>query len=249
MRTESIVAAAIVGLTWCCGALPASGQFQAPPNSLEYEDTATVEAVQEHLLKVRDSKNDEWILETGDQTRVTVNGEAERECLRSGMFVQFKGELNKKGALQNDVEEVSIVTAEDKSSLGFFAVEDEDRPGKPVRNPTGGEYIVRGKLLTYRDGQFMVLAGSRKLSGKMAGDLKVKLDVDDLSLAQTGDSVKVKAWYYEKTRPVAAFNQAGRAVAEEITITLSKPLAYTGKKPRSSEKASKSTAKSIRVSK
>jgi hypothetical protein len=44
-------------------------------------------------------------------------------------------------------------------------------------------------------------------------------------------------------------NQPGNALAEEIAITLAKPLAYSGRKPRANEKASKPTAKSSRLSK
>jgi hypothetical protein len=38
-------------------------------------------------------------------------------------------------------------------------------------------------------------------------------------------------------------------MAEEIKITLAKPLAFTGKKPRTTEKPAKATAKSGRLSK
>ncbi len=56
--------------------------------------------------------------------------------------------------------------------------------------------------------------------------------VDDLNLAQRGDEGKVKAWYYDNSRPFGG--NPGKALAQEVVVTLAKPLEHTGKKPRQS---------------
>ena len=67
---------------------------------------------------------------------------------------------------------------------------------------TAGTYLVKGKLATFRDDELLVIAGRHKITGGRERDeLKVNLNLDDTSLAQPGDEVKVKAWYYDTGRP------------------------------------------------
>lgn len=242
--------AGLIAVALGSAAPQASGQFQPPQNSREYADEGTLEAVENNYIKIRDSKNDVWLLEINDQTKVDVSGEAEREYLHSpALHVQFNAQVDKKGVVQKEIEEIEICSDEGKAALGQFAVAEGDAASKPVRGAVAGKFLFKGKTISFKDDQLMVLAGSRKVTGKVAEGVAVKVHVDDPSLGQAGDTVKVKAWYYDKGRPVAAFNQPGHALAEEVTITLAKKLAYTGKKPRTSDKSSKSTAKSSRVSK
>ena len=121
MRAYSIFTVALVGLpVWSTGTI-VRGQFEAPANSLAFEDTATLEMAESGLMRVRDSKNDIWLLSIVPETKITVEGEAEIECLRSGLFVQLKGELDKKGQIKDEVDEITIVSGGGKSSLGFFS--------------------------------------------------------------------------------------------------------------------------------
>jgi hypothetical protein len=250
MRADSIWTAGLVGLAVWSAAPAARAQFQAPQNSREYEDTGTLEGVQGGFIKIRDSKNDSWVLETSEGTKITVTGEADRDFLHSpALHVQFTGQIDKKGVLQKAIEAIEIFSAEGKSSLGLFVPAEGDAPPKPVRSAASGTFLIRGRLVSYKNGQVVVSAGSRKITGNVSDEAEVKLNVDDPGLGQAGDAVKVKAWYYDKSRPVAALNQPGSALAEEITITLAKPLAYSGRKPRANDKASKPTAKSSHLSK
>ena len=177
-----------------------------------------------------------------------MTGEADREFLRSGsLYVQFSGEIDAKGNLKDEADEIEIFSPEGKSSLGVFTAADGNAPPKAVRGNAAGKFLIKGRLASYRDGQMIVTAGSRRITGTVADDVTVTLNLDDTSLAETGDTVKAKASYYDETR--ATPNRPGNALAEAITITLAKPLTYTGKKPRTNEKTSKPPAKSGRVSK
>ncbi len=242
--------ASLIGLTVWSAAAHAQAQFQPPQNAREYEDTGTLEGVQDHYVKFRDSKNDAWVLETGDHTTVEVTGEAERDYLHSpALHVQFTGQVDKKGTLQKAIEEVKICADEGKAAQGVFQPGEGDAPDKPVRGNMAGKFVFKGRLVSFKDGQLTIMAGSRKITGKVSDGVAVTVNLDDPNLAEAGDTVKVKAWYYDKGRPVTALNQPGQAMAEEIKITLAKPLAFTGKKPRTTEKPAKATAKSGRLSK
>jgi len=246
MRTDSIFTAGLVGLTvWAAGST-APAQFQAPQNALQYEDTGTFEAMQENFIKIHDSKNDTWLLLSGDGTTVTVEGEAEHDCLRGGTFVEFTGQIDKKGVLQKEPEEILLLDLGGKPSVGIFAAETKE-DSKPLRDPGAGTFRIKGRVVAYKDGQITLMAGRTKITGSIGEEVALKVYSDDIHKAQTGDEAKVKAWYYDNGKPISALNRPGRAVVEEITITLSKPLAYTGKKARPS--TAKPTAKSSRASK
>jgi hypothetical protein len=243
MRTFSIFTAGLVGLAaWTPGSA-ARAQFEPPANSLAFEDTGTLEMVQPGALQFRDSKSEAWVLELADTTKISVEGEAESECLRPGVHVQVTGPIDKKGMLTKDVDEIEIFSPQGKSSLGLFAEGETDPNARPVRNPTAGTYRVKGRLASCKDGELVIMAGNRKIIGTAGDDMKVKLNVDDVSLGQPGDEVKVKAWYYDPHKPIPALNRPGKALAESVTITLAKPLAHTGKKARPVAKSTKAPTK------
>jgi hypothetical protein len=248
MRIDTIFTAAIVA--WAVGAATpvARAQFEVPPGSLAFDDKGKVEAVQADVIKFRDSKNEVWLLKINQQTQITVKGQAEAGYLRPGMSLQFTGQIDKKGVLKDPVDKIEIFTPQGKMSHGLFAPTDEQGL-KPVRNPGAGTFLIKGKLATYRDGDLLVVAGNRKITGSTSDDLEVTLTSEDPTLAQADDEVTVKAWYDDMTRPNPVLNRAGGALAEQITITLAKPLAATGRKARQVERPAKTTVKSGRSAK
>jgi hypothetical protein len=240
LRTAGV--AGLLSVLAAAMAVPARAQFEVPANSLSFEDSGTLEAIEGNLIKIRDSKNDLWILKLNDATAVTVEGTAEREVLRATLYVQLTGEIDRKGELQEPLEEIEIIPPQEKAAVGLFA-EDDVEGAKPVKQLTAGTYRIKGRLAVYKEGQFLVMAGKHKITGKVSPDeLEVKLKVTDLSLAQLGDEVKAKAWYYDNQRPFGG--NPGSALAEEVVVTLAKPLEHTGKKPRAAPRASRPTAKS-----
>lgn len=244
MRVDSTFSVGLLAVAvWSAGGA-ACAQFVAPQNSLSFEDKGTLEAIQGDAMQMRDSKSEPWLLRIGADTTVTVEGEAERDCLRPGLFVQFTGKIDKKGHLEEPLSEIEITSAQAKASLGLFPPDDVDGL-KPVRALTAGSYLIKGKLATFRDDELLVIAGRHKITGAVSADeLKVRLNLDDTSLAQSGDEVKVKAWYYDTGRPNLNLGRRGTAMAEEITITLAKPLEATGKKARQSDRPARASSKS-----
>lgn len=229
---RTLCAAGLMGLSMAALAAPARAQFQAPENSLSFEDSGTIEAIEGQLIRIRDSKNDVWILSLSDDTTVSVEGTAEREVLRPTLYVQLTAEIDRKGAIKEPLEEIEIIPTQDKTAVGLFEEDDVDGT-KPVKQLAAGTYRIKGRLAIFKDGQFMVMAGKHKVTGKVnADELEVKLKLEDFSLADRGDEVKVKAWYYDNSRPFGG--NPGKALAQEVVVTLAKPLEHTGKKPRQS---------------
>ena len=244
MRVDATFSATLLAIAvWTAGGT-ACAQFVALQNSLSFEDKGTLEAIQGDAMQIRDSKSEPWLISIGHDTTVTVEGDAERDCLRPGLFVQFTGKVKKNGHLEEPLSEIEITSAQGKASLGIFPPDDTEGL-KPVRALVAGSYLVKGKVATFRDDELLVIAGRHKITGSVSADeLKVKLNLDDTSLAQPGDEVKVKAWYYDTSRPNLNLARRGNAVAETVTITLAKPLKATGKKVRQSERPARASSKS-----
>ncbi len=206
-------------------------KFVAPPNSLPLEDSASMEIYRAGFLQIRDSKNmDVWILQILPATTVSVSGEAEVDYLRPGLTIQFENELDKKGQLINPIAEIELLP--DKSALGLFAADDDGADSRPIRNPEPGAYRIRGKLSAAKAKQITVSIGGRRYTGALSDEVKIKFSSDDPSMADVGDTVKVKAWYFDNTKPISAMNIPGRAIAEDISITLEKPLEPAGRRAR-----------------
>ena len=65
-----------------------------------------------------------------------------------------------------------------------------------MRNAGAGTYRIRGKLVSFKDGELVIMAGNRKISGTASDDLTINVNLDDPTLGQKDDKVEVKAWYY-----------------------------------------------------
>ncbi len=243
MRIDSFFTAGLCGLLlWAAGSTT-SAQFPEPPR-LRFEDKGTLEVVHSDVMQIRDSKSEAWLLSIGRDTKITVEGMAERECLRPGVFVKFTAEIDKKGSLKKPLAEIEITSAPGRGSLGLFPADDKADP-KPLKALAAGSYVIKGKLASLKDGDLLVMAGRHKISGEVSKDeLAVKLTTDDVSLAQAGDEVKVSAYYFDASRPNQTLARPGKAVAEEITITLAKPLSAGGRKFRQTERPAKATSRS-----
>jgi len=229
--TPTLIAGTLIGLVAGLASEPSRAQFQAPANSLALEEDGTLEAMQGNQLKFRDSNQEVWLITVNGQTKVSIEGVADLSYLRPGMTVEFKGKVEADATLAEPLTEIEVVNSKGRQPIGLFSPDDDPETAKPVRNPAPGEYRVRGRVTRVKDGELDIAAGRLKLLAKAADDLKVKLSVDDPRLAQFGDQMKLKAWYYENQKPIPTFNRAGVALAEEVSITLQN-LPDTGKRGR-----------------
>ncbi len=222
-------------VTLAAGAIvsPVGAQdFVAPPNSFALDTEGTLEGYRPGYLQVRDSKTETWLLSIDPTTKVSVHGQAEQDYLRPGLTIAFETEIDKKGQISKPIEEVEIVTSEGKPRLGLFSTDEDADDGRPVRTVAAGTYRVRAKLASFKGGELTVSVGSKRLTATLSEKATVKFACTDPGMAEIGDTVKVKAWYYDNGKPVAAVGRAGKALAEEVTITLTKPLTGTSKKSR-----------------
>jgi hypothetical protein len=213
------------------------GPNQAEPKSWEGE--GTVEAVQGGAVKLTSSRQELWIAKTvPGQSKVLVEGTAEPDFLRPGLSVKLSGTIDKKGTLDGEIAALEIFSPHGKGDIGLF-LSGED---KPARNPGPGTYDIRGKVASFKEGLLTVTAGGKRITGKLADAAEIKVNLDQLSFAQQGDAIRVKLWFAEGAGPNPQQQRPGDAVAEEITITLAKPLTGTKKPAPRTTRASRPAA-------
>jgi hypothetical protein len=201
--------------------LQAQGQFQPPPNALELNETGKLEAMQGNFLKFRDEKENVWLVQVLPQTTVSIEGEADSDYLRPGLVVELTGEVKEDLSLAEPIKEIDVLSAKGRPAIGLFAPDSDPADAKPLREPEVGKYRIRGRVTGAKEGTLSLAAGRFKITGKLDEDVKVRLKLDNAADAQFGDAMTVKAWYYDdgKANPM----RAGKAVAEDVKITLSNP--------------------------
>jgi hypothetical protein len=227
VKTQAFFSAAVVGLAAWAAEAHAQKEFPALPNALALDDTGAVEAIQGNLVKFRDSKENVWLLEVRPETTVLIEGEADASYLRPGLTVELTGSVNEKHALDEPIQQIEVLSGKGRPAQGLFSPDDDADEAKPLKKPEVGKYRIRGKVRSVKEGQLVVAAGRFMISGTLGDELKVKLTLDDARRAKFGDTMKVKAWYYDTWKPILM--RPGKALAEDIKITLSEPTEGKGR--------------------
>ncbi|MBI2823834.1 MAG: hypothetical protein HYX69_03980 [Planctomycetia bacterium] len=160
-------------------------------------------------------------------TAVQCTGKAEQSCLQPGVLVRFSAQLDRKGALaQPEISELCIVTPSPTAEPGIHAdtepgVEGEEQPAKRKAKDEPGLYTVVGTIKQVKDNELQVVVErSKPMKVLLPEGAEIKIEVDDYSLARTGDEVTVKG---QMARPPFG-QQPGQVLGQEIAITLAKPL-------------------------
>jgi hypothetical protein len=231
---------AIVGLVGTWSLSRAAAQNPPPQADEALKASGTVEEIiSDQALRIKVSDTESWLVEIKpEQTKIVVTGTAEPAFLRTGLHVRFDGEIDEKRNLQADIDELEIFTPQGKNGLGLFS--DNSPTAKPISKAAAGKYQIRAKVVNLKDHDITLAAGSKKISGKIGNEATVKVASDDLTYVHDGDAVSVTGWYNPVNK--AAAGKPGQAVAEEVTITLAKPLVATKKPVRAVAKAKTSRA-------
>lgn len=209
-----------------------------PPGTEALTASGKVEHASEEGVQVKVSDTDTWFVQVRPgETKIEVTGAAEPAYIRFGLHVRLAGEIDAKGNLQSEIKEIEIFTPQNKNSLGLF-----DSTKKLVKKPGPGSYEIRAKVVTLKEHDLVLLAGGKKIFGTLSGEAEVKVLSEDLGLAQPGDEVKFTGWYYPAGK--AAAQKPGQAMADGISVTLSKPL-VAAKKPVRAVKTARSKSKKM----
>jgi hypothetical protein len=226
-RVASVLVTAAV---WSAAAAQAQYGIPIPAGGESLKDKGYVVGATPETLSVKVGA-DNWVLAVQpNATKVNITGTAEPDFLHSGLFVKFSGELDNKGTtLQKEIDQLEIINPPaKKGAAGAFDSAEEE--AKPVAKPVDGTtYVFRTKVSTYKPGELTFSVGGKKVVAKTSASMTVAVNASDLSMVREGDSATFSAWYTPQQKPNTANLQPGYAAAQDIKITMNKPLAATRK--------------------
>jgi hypothetical protein len=222
MITRTLIMLSVAGPLLGTSVAQAQVQFQVPPQSLALEAKGTLEAMQGNLVKFKETDSEQvWLLKVDPRTQVSIEGEADVDYLRTGMTVELVGDVNEQSKLAEPIEELRVLETKGRPAMGLFNTEDDPQDAKPLRSPDPGTYRIRGRIKSVKDREIEISAGRFTVSGTAGEEFKAKLSIDNPRLAKPGDTMQVKAWYYDVARPNPVAQRPGQALAESLSITLS----------------------------
>jgi hypothetical protein len=234
-----------------------AGAMQGPETTIN----GTVAGAIRGSLAVLDDKGQRWQVFVPPMAKVQVTGVATADYLRSGLFVEFKADVDEHGTAKEKVGELAIVTLSPERQPGLYPPEvageqpiaavdgvEPDRmgkAGKPAKRPaskggatsaiTAGSYRVVGKLTTGRGGKCAVQTGRGMVMFELTEQPVVTLNVSDYTIATQGAKASIKG--------VAMPGRAGILRANDVKIELSEPVAGMKKKGPATVRSERSEPK------
>ena len=159
--------------------------------------------------------------------KCVVIGTADFSFLRKDHGVSFTAELDKQRNGLADITELSVFTVDDTSQLTLIDTQAALDEGKAAP-AKGGYYQVNGQINQLRKDGFTAKTMSDQgkkpipvsVKVRVAADAKVSLRVADYLLAKAGDAIEIEGYTFTKNKKEVP----GTLLAENVTITLAKPI-------------------------
>jgi hypothetical protein len=225
---------------------PQQAPQQAPleaPQTAELNGTVFEVLPQQGLLRFRNHDGGtpwhfsaDWaVLVVPQKTVVKVTGTADREFLRPGLFIKLTGEIDDKGAIQADIEELEILSLAGEGPGGVFEP-GADEKAKPLGKLRAGTFEIRGKLTKFKEGVVAINA-KKQITGKLAEDAKLTVNSTDLSLVGPDSPAIVKGQYLPSEMPDAPTGRVGKFIATDVSIEMSEPLKLPVKPTKNAKQA------------
>ena len=233
---------------------------QAPPPEM-FSATGTVEGVRRGQIKLKSTTDQLWIVNVGKATEVTVKGEADPEVLAARMWVRATMALDRKGRAKQPIAAMTIISRREDTVIGAFPVQTAGGFDAPAPDPAAAsdpnattDYDVVGMLTAAKKGKYTVKtrAGNQvvDIEFELAEDAKVDVNVDDYSLAKTGDEISVSGTILRQAQgQVKPGEITGIGNARTISIQLKEKIAPPSKGKRAKKKVPPRTSRRGRAGK
>jgi hypothetical protein len=170
--------------------------------------------------------NQNWMIWLNEQTKVTLTGTASPDFLRSGLYVSFTADLDKRGFIKDKVSQLTIFTPTNENGVGVFPGTstvggENEGPGaaggfapkaggkvgkaasKVAAATMEGQATIAGQVTAAKNSKLTVNAGGRTFKFDLADDAKIDVKVADYtSFARKGDKITVDGKTYPNTTGV-----------------------------------------------
>jgi hypothetical protein len=211
-----------------------AGQNRRNANRERVRLTGSLVDMRPGLLQVKDEEGQAWLVQMPrNLDQVSYVGTAKADWLRPGMWVRFRGSFNARGQMETPLGELSVFTPRRDDRLGLMPEErfgeglfGDDKPSArgPGAKAEAVPYSVAGRVAGLSRGKMRVAAGPMPLVVDLPDEVRISIDVADVTLARQGDVVEVQGW----SSPMAPY----RVMARRVTIRSEEPLTGQPESPR-----------------
>ena len=208
------------------------------------ELAGTLKQIGAGVLQIATEAGDQWLVRLEgrpQEMKISFSGKADPSFLKSGMLVQFEGTVNKRGELQDKLEQIVVTSPREGVELGVYPEatggntgglfsndKPEDKPKRQAR-PDAVQCRVTGLITKIsRNGELTVNCRNGTVTAELGDAVQVSVDLTDLRLAQPGDKVELRGWHVK--------NQKGTAWSRDVSVSAVHLIGESKKKPRSSDK-------------
>jgi hypothetical protein len=207
-----------------------------------------IKAMARGLIHVVGEDGQQWLISVDAKPQdISYQATSTPAFLRSGMLVQFRATLDKRGESQSPITEIRVIAPRDGIQLGLqqaggfgggelFASEDDPANKKKKKSADDKQYQVSGTLRGIKDRKIQVAAGGVLVKGELAENCGVSLDISDYTFAREGDPISLQGWH--------VVGKPDQIHATNMVITAEKPLLpsdYLGKRRIDKKEAEKET--------
>ncbi|WP_425617583.1 hypothetical protein NA78x_001264 [Anatilimnocola sp. NA78] len=199
------------------------------------EVSGAIKGMQGTLVQVAAAGGEQWIVQLEARPQdIVYQGTADPSFVKTGMLVEFKAKVNKKGQAADPVSSLTVFTVREGRGVGvtpegglakgegelFSENKPEEKKAPRVKKEDDNTvYVVAGQITKLsRLGEMTINCAGTTVKADLDKEAKVAVDVNHLQFAQVGDKVEVRARY-----PMGQ-KAAGQGLATQISVTGAKPL-------------------------
>ncbi len=244
-------------------------RYYRPPKPVKLQPAyleGTITSVTANQI-VMTTKNDSktWTVYSEPETMARVTGQAKADFLKPGLIVKFEAELDGQNGAKDKISELSILTLSKENPLGVFppgstphGAAGSASGGKPSSKPSeshgfgataestfGASQMskVVGQITAVHDEKLTVHAGTKTVRGEFAADPQIHVTLhvalSDPKFISAGDRISVHGTKVQ--------GKPGICEADDVKITLAKPLTGPKKKHTPSPTQGKSSEDSANI--
>lgn len=225
-------------------AAPAWAQFgrnREAPRGERVEAMGTIEGMAAGAFRVKTMTGENWVFRVAPNSRIRIVGHAQPDFLKPGMFIQFTGQVDKRGTeVAGEIAKLVIFTPYPQKMPGAFpesmfaegaAPQGEQKPAFPAP-PAGGEapanlegqtLVIGGQITSIKSGGRVTMSVPNlgpKVRVQIAETAEIDVDVAEPSIVRPGSRIDL----------IGTAFQPGMGLITEATIELPEMLTGSAKR-------------------
>ena len=189
----------------------------------EVQVDGTIRQVSSQGLLVDGEDGNKYLIGVTGASQVTLQGAADLAFLTAGAYFEFEAELDRNGNLTGPIASVTLVEASNLNPPGLFPISVLDG-NTPIGEATAA-YLVRGKLVSYRDKTLLVQTGRKNVVAKLEEGAALQARFDNWSLAAVGDEVRANVELVPQINTGVT-----RVTARKVTVRAAETIRPAGTK-------------------